>query len=131
MPSKNQVRRVIDFRCPSLEFLPSRIGEEKSSGLISSSQQQKLKNKEEENLNKKMFTSQEEACQRSKEESLNLKAAQQMKKQGLDLQKLQFLKKFCAKRGWRSAKMGRGRQAQKTHKKVQKLKISIKFRQSG
>jgi hypothetical protein len=51
-------------------------------------------------MNKKVFTSQDEACQRSKEESLNHKAAQQVKKQGLDLQKMQFLKRFCAKGGW-------------------------------
>ena len=50
-----------------------------------------------------MFNSQDEACQRSKEESLNHEAAQQVKKQGLDLQKMQFSKRFCAKRGWRSA----------------------------
>ena len=49
-------------------------------------------------MNNKVFTSHEEACQRSKEEALNPKAAQQVKKQGLDLQKLQFLKKFCVKR---------------------------------
>jgi hypothetical protein len=28
-PSKNQVRRITDFRCPSPEFPLSRIGEEK------------------------------------------------------------------------------------------------------
>jgi hypothetical protein len=38
MTSKNQMRRVTDFRCPSLEFLLSWIGEEKNSGSISSSQ---------------------------------------------------------------------------------------------
>jgi hypothetical protein len=47
MTSNNQIRRVTDFRCPSLEFLLNRIGEEKSSGSISSSQQQKLKKNEE------------------------------------------------------------------------------------
>jgi hypothetical protein len=36
-------------------------------------------------MNNKVFTSQEEACQRSKEESLNKKTTQQVKKQGLDL----------------------------------------------
>jgi hypothetical protein len=32
-------------------------------------------------MNNKVFTSQEEACQKSKEESLNHKAVQQVKKQ--------------------------------------------------
>jgi hypothetical protein len=49
-------------------------------------------------MNNKVFTSQEESCQRSKEASLNHKVAQQVKIQGLDLQKLQFLKGFWAKR---------------------------------
>jgi hypothetical protein len=31
---------------------------------------------------------------------MNHKASQQVKKQGLDLQKMEFLKIFCAKRGW-------------------------------
>jgi hypothetical protein len=53
-------------------------------------------------MNNKVFTSQEEACQKSKEASLNHKAAQQVKIQGLDLQKLQFLKRFCENKGWRS-----------------------------
>jgi hypothetical protein len=48
-------------------------------------------------MNNKVFTSQEEACQRSKEEALNPKVAQQVKKQGLDLQKMQFLKDFVQK----------------------------------
>jgi hypothetical protein len=47
MTSNNQIRRVTDFRCPSLEFLLNQIGEEKSNGSISSSQQQKLKKNEE------------------------------------------------------------------------------------
>jgi hypothetical protein len=33
---------------------------------------------------------------------MNHKASQQVKKQGLDLQKLQILKRFWAKKGWRS-----------------------------
>jgi hypothetical protein len=45
-------------------------------------------------MNNKVFTSQEEACQRSKEESLNHKAAQQVKKQGLDLKKMQFFEEI-------------------------------------
>ena len=49
-----------------------------------------------------VFTSQEEACQRSKEASLNHKAAQQVKKHGLDLQKMENLKRFWEKEGWRS-----------------------------
>jgi hypothetical protein len=53
-------------------------------------------------MNNEVFTSQEEAFQRSKEESLNHKATQQVKKQGLDLQKMEILKRFCEKRGWRS-----------------------------
>ena len=57
-------------------------------------------------MNNKVFTSQEEACQRSKEESLNHKAAQQVKKQGLDLQKLQILKRFYANKGWLSGIKG-------------------------
>jgi hypothetical protein len=51
-------------------------------------------------MNNKVFTSQEEACQSSKEESFNHKTAQQVKKQSLDLQKLQFLKRFWEKKGW-------------------------------
>jgi hypothetical protein len=50
-----------------------------------------------------MFTSQDEACQRSKEESFNHKTAQQVKKQGLDLQKLQFFEDILGKKGWRSS----------------------------
>jgi hypothetical protein len=38
----------------------------------------------------KVFTSQDEACQRSKEESLNHKAAQQVKKQGFYLKNAIF-----------------------------------------
>jgi hypothetical protein len=53
-------------------------------------------------MNDKVFTFQEEACQRSKQEALNPKAAQQVKKQGLDLQKMEILKRFLAKEGWRS-----------------------------
>jgi hypothetical protein len=45
-------------------------------------------------MNKKVFTSQEEACQRSKEELFNHKTTQQVKKEGLDLQKMEFLKRF-------------------------------------
>jgi hypothetical protein len=47
MTSKNQMRRVTDFRCPSLEFPLNWIGEEESSGSISSSQEKKLKKNEE------------------------------------------------------------------------------------
>ena len=54
-------------------------------------------------MNNKVFNSQEEACQRSKEESLSHKATQQVKKQGLDLQKMQLLKRFCKKKGWHSS----------------------------
>jgi hypothetical protein len=51
-------------------------------------------------MNNKVFNSQEEEFQRSKEESFNQKTTQQVKKQSLDLQKLQFLKRFWAKKGW-------------------------------
>jgi hypothetical protein len=51
-------------------------------------------------MNNKVFSSQDEGCQRSKEASLNHKAAQQVKKQGLDLQKMEILKRFWAKEGW-------------------------------
>jgi hypothetical protein len=53
-------------------------------------------------LNNKVFNSKEEACQRSKEASLNHRVAQKVKKQGLDLQKMEILKRFWAKEGWRS-----------------------------
>jgi hypothetical protein len=49
-------------------------------------------------MNNKVFTAQEEAYQRSKEEAFNHKASQQVKKEDLDLQKMHFLKRFCAKR---------------------------------
>jgi hypothetical protein len=49
-------------------------------------------------MKNKVFTSQGEACQRSKEESLNHKTTQQVRQQGLDLQKLQFLERFLGKK---------------------------------
>jgi hypothetical protein len=49
-------------------------------------------------MNNKVFTSQEEACQRSKEEALNHKAAQQVKHRGKTLKK-SILEIFWPKEG--------------------------------
>ena len=100
-------------------------------------------------MNKKVFTSQEEVCERSKEASLNHKAAQQVKKQGLDLQKTAIFEEILGKKGLAFWYKGHqsiinlcptlpgsagalltwagGCQAPKTHKNVQKPKILIKF----
>jgi hypothetical protein len=53
-------------------------------------------------MNNKVFTSQEEACQRSKEESLNHKASSASEETGFGPPKIAIFEEILGKKGWRS-----------------------------
>jgi hypothetical protein len=101
MTSKNQVRRVSDFICPSLEFPLSQIGEKKTADRF-----QALNSKNSKIMKKGIKYEQQGVYflggSISKVNGRIIKSQSSLasKKQGLDLQKMLFLKRFCTKRGW-------------------------------
>jgi hypothetical protein len=103
MTSKKQMKRVTDFKCPSLEFPLSRIGEKKARDRFQyfNSKNSKIMNKGIKYEQKGVYFS-GGSMSKVKGSIKNHKAAQQVKIQGLDLQKLQFLERFWARKGWRS-----------------------------
>jgi hypothetical protein len=101
MTSKNQMRRGTDFWCPSLEFSLSRIGEKKAADRF-----QALNNKNSK-IRKKGIKSEQQgvyfsggSMSKVKRRSIESQSNSASEKTRFGPLKMQFFKRFCAKRGW-------------------------------